>query len=111
MRFTGFLITVVCLAALGGCATGTASQDIEKGLISAHIAFEGAGVGLRAAATSGVLKGGAATSAQQAYDAFATDLAQADADWNAGNTGAVTADLSKVTADQTATTSLIPATH
>jgi hypothetical protein len=108
MRHRIVLLASAACIALAGCATGTATQDIEKGLISAHIAFEASGVALRAAATSGVLKDGAAQTAQAAYDTFADDLAQADADWNAGNSGAVGGDLAKTTSDQARVAALVP---
>jgi hypothetical protein len=101
---------LACALALGACASGSTnlSQDVEKGLIASHIAFEGAGVALRTAATTGVLHGTNATLAQGAYDQFATDLKQADADWALADTAAVTADLAKTSVDQANASALIP---
>jgi hypothetical protein len=90
---------LACALALGACATGTTSQDIEKGLIAAHATYDGVSVALQVATTTGVLTGSAAQTAQSAYDQFGEDLAAADAAWAAGNPTLAATSVANANAD------------
>jgi len=102
---------LACALALGACATGTASQDVEKSLIAAHATYDGISIALQTAATTGVLTGSAAQTAQTAYDQVGQDLAAADAAYAAGNTALVTSEVSAANADAAKATALVPPAH
>jgi hypothetical protein len=79
---------LACAIALGACSTfgsGTATQDIEKGLIAAHASYDTASVALQTAVATGILHGTDAQQAQAAYDQVGADLTEADAAWAVGN--------------------------
>jgi ABC-type phosphate/phosphonate transport system substrate-binding protein len=106
------LVIGVMLAAfaLAGCAGGATStqQAVEKYLIAAHQTYEALGVTLTAAAQTGLLKGSAATEAKIVYDQVGTDLAEADAAYDAGNATGLTSALAAASADSAKASALIP---
>lgn len=64
-------------SATGGTASSTLA-DAEKALTVAHLAYQGIGVSLKAAADSGVLHGADAATARQLYDRAGALLDAAD---------------------------------
>ena len=67
---------------LSACASLTPAPqsiaDAEKALTLAHLAYDGAGLALKNAATSGLLQGADAAHAKTLYDEAGTALAAAD---------------------------------
>ena len=76
-------ILLLAALALGGCTSiaQLAPQDAadsEKALTLAHLAYDGAGIALQNAATSGALHGADAASAKALYDKTGAALDAAD---------------------------------
>ncbi len=104
------LAAVVSALALGGCSSapfdnGTiaqaapaASEDAEKALTIAHLAYQAAGATLQQAAQSGALHGANAATAQALYDKAGTALALADQADAAANAQGVLAQVTSVQA-------------
>ena len=116
------LAAVASALALGGCSSvlspfgnGTiaqaapaASEDAEKALAIAHLAYQAAGVTLERAAQSGALRGADAATAQALYDRAGTALALADQADAAANAQGVLAKVASVEALIAQITALVP---
>ena len=108
-------ILLLAALALGGCTSiaQLAPQDAadgEKALTLAHLAYDGAGIALQNAATSGALHGADAASAKALYDRAGQALAAADQADAVANAPGIFAALAEASALLTQIHTLLPKT-
>lgn len=91
-------VSIVFALSLASCvSTGNPLSDAEKGLTIAHLAYNGIGTALKAAADSGALRGANAASAKVLYDKAGDALKVADAADVAANAQNVNAAVAAAT--------------
>jgi len=88
-----FFRTVVAGQSVAQAAPQTIAQA-EKGLVLAHLAYNGLGTALIAAANSGVLHGATAATAKADFDAAGNALKLADDADNAANVSGIVGQVS-----------------